>query len=139
MTLSRRDLGRLVLSGGLSSIALAQSRPNRSFINGVQFGLQPFCYHDLAMNTDNRHILVERLVRNGMGMVELHATWCEPRFDAPGVNAQQAREKLRNWRVSASADYYRKIKKEFDDAGITIFTYYVNISDADTDAEIDAT
>jgi sugar phosphate isomerase/epimerase len=139
MTLSRRDIGRLVLGGGLSSIALAQSRPNRSFINGVQFGLQPFCYHDLAMNTDNRHILVERLVRNGMGMVELHATWCEPRFDTPGVNAQDAREKLRKWRVSASADYYRKIKKEFDDAGITIFTYYVNISDADTDAEIDAT
>jgi len=35
--------------------------------------------------------------------------------------------------------YQAKIKKEFDDAGITIFTYYVNIGDTETDAEIDAT
>ena len=123
----------------LYSNAAAQARANRSYINGVQFGLQPFCYHDLAMNTQNRPELVRRLVQNGMGMVELHATWCEPRFDGTSIGAQEAREKLRNWRVTAPPDYYQKIKREFDDAGITIFTYYVNISDADTDAEIDAT
>jgi sugar phosphate isomerase/epimerase len=149
MYASRRDLAKWALSGlpaltglaALHSSAAAQTRSNsnRSYINGVQFGLQPFCYHDLVMNTQNRPELVRRLVQNGMGMVELHATWCEPRFDGAGVSAQEAREKLRNWRVTAPADYYRKIKREFDDAGITIFTYYVNISDADTDGEIDAT
>jgi sugar phosphate isomerase/epimerase len=149
MYASRRDLAKWALSGlpaltglaALHSSAAAQTRSNsnRSYINGVQFGLQPFCYHDLVMNTQNRPELVRRLVQNGMGMVELHATWCEPRFDGAGVSAQEAREKLRNWRVTAAADYYRKIKREFDDAGITIFTYYVNISDADTDGEIDAT
>ena len=30
------------------------------------------------------------------------------------------------------------MKKEFDEAGIDIFTYYVNINDSYTDAEIDA-
>ena len=149
MDSSRRDFTKWALAGipalsGLGpfpSTATAQARPNpnRSYINGVQFGLQPFCYHDLAMNTPNRPELVRRLVQNGMGMVELHATWCEPHFDGLGVSAEQAREKLRNWRVTAAADYYQKIKREFDDAGITIFTYYVNISDADTDAETDAT
>lgn len=149
MYASRRNFTKWALSGlpGLTGLAALHSRaaaqaranPNRSYINGVQFGLQPFCYHDLAMNTENRPELVRRLVQNGMGMVELHATWCEPRFDAAGVSAQEAREKLRNWRVTAPPDYYRKIKREFDDAGITIFTYYVNISEADTDAEIDAT
>ena len=131
----------LIGLGELHSRAAAQARtnPNRSYINGVQFGLQPFCYHDLAMNVQNRPELVRRLVQNGMGMVELHATWCEPRFDGPGVSTEEAREKLRSWRVHAQPDYYRKIKKELDDAGISIFTYYVNISDADTDAEIDAT
>lgn len=125
----------------LYSSATAQTlgNRNRSYINGVQFGLQPFCYHDLAMNTQNRPELIRRLVQNGMGMVELHATWCEPRFDGRGVGAAEAREKLRNWRLATPSDYYRKIKREFDDAGITIFTYYVNIGDADTDAEIDAT
>jgi sugar phosphate isomerase/epimerase len=151
MDVTRRDLGKLALTslpglaaisnlGGLSSSALAQpAKTNRSYVNGVQFGLQPFCYHDLAMTRENRPLLIKRLVENGMGMVELHATWCEPRFNGPGVSAQEAREKLRNWRVSATADYYRNIKKEFDDVGITIFTYYVNIDDSDTDAEIDAT
>jgi len=146
MTLTRRDLGKIALAGVpgfgvLSSTASAQTaaQPNRSFIGGVQFGLQPFCYHDLAMTTDNRATLVKRLVQNGMGMVELHATWCEPRFDGPRVSAQEAREKLRGWRLAAPTDYYRGIRKEFDDAGITIFTYYVNIGENDTDAEIDAT
>ena len=116
----------------------ASSRANRSFIGGVQFGLQPFCYHDLPMTPDNRATLVSRLVQDGMGMVELHATWVEPRFAGPGVSAQAARDKLRAWRLSRPMDHYRQVKKEFDEAGITIFTYYINFTDSDTDAEIDA-
>ena len=116
----------------------AGRRNNRSIIGGVQFGLQPFCYHDLVMTPENRATLVKRLVQNGMGMVELHATWVEPRFTAPGVSAETAREKLRAWRVGNSVDHYRVVKKEFDEAGIDIFTYYVNINDSYTDAEIDA-
>ena len=149
MDASRRNFTKWALTGLPSLAALTAfhskgaaqtgANRNRSYINGVQFGLQPFCYHDLAMTTQNRPELVRRLAQNGMGMVELHATWCEPRFEGPGVSAQESRDKLRNWRVAAPADYYRKIKREFDNAGITIFTYYVNISDADTDAEIDAT
>jgi len=143
MILTRRDLGKLTLAAfpsfaGISS-AQPAAKPNRSYISGVQFGLQPFCYHDLAMTPENRSVLIQRLVQNEMGMVELHATWVEPRFNAPGLNAQEAREKLRHWRVTAPADHYQRIKKEFDDAGITIFTYYVNIGENDTDAEIDAT
>jgi len=140
--LTRRSFSKLALSGvpGWPVISMAQppARPNRSYINGVQFGLQPFCYHDLAMTVENRSTLVKRLVQNGMGMVELHATWCEPRFNGPVTSAQGAREKLRNWRLNPPADHYTKIKKEFDDAGITIFTYYVNFDESDTDAEIDA-
>ena len=147
MNLTRRDFGKSVLAAVPAALAefhpsasaQTTAKPNRSFIAGVQFGLQPFCYHDLAMNTENRAELVRRLVKNEMGTVELHATWCEPRFEGPGVSADKARERLRDWRLAAPPEYYRKIKKEFDEAGITIFTYYVNISDADTDAEIDAT
>ena len=90
------------------------------------------------MTPENRGTLVKRLVQNGLGMVELHATWVEPRFNGPGVNGQEAREKLRAWRLSNPVDHYRRIKKEFDDAGIAIFTYYVNMNDSYTDAEIDA-
>ena len=117
----------------------ASGRPNnRSVIGGVQFGLQPFCYHDLAMTPGNRATLVKRLVQNGMGMVELHATWVEPGFAAPGVSAEAAREKLRAWRVGNAVDHYRAVKREFEQAGIDIFTYYVNLDARCTDAEIDA-
>jgi len=60
MTISRRDFGKLVFLGVSEAtllfadtwVARAQTvraATNRSLINGVQFGLQPFCYHDLAM------------------------------------------------------------------------------------------
>jgi sugar phosphate isomerase/epimerase len=121
------------------SAARLTATQNRSLINGVQFGLQPFCYHDLPMTRENRPTLIKRLVENHMGMVELHATWCEPRFDGPGVADETAREKLREWRLNPPAGYYGAIRKEFDAAGISIFTYYVNLNDSHTDAEIDAT
>jgi sugar phosphate isomerase/epimerase len=146
MIFTRRDFGKLALAGApsfgvLSENAIAQTagRPNRSYIKGVQFGLQPFCYHDLAMNWENRPILIQRLVENGLGMVELHAVWYEPNFGGPGVGAEQPREKLRNWRLNPPAGYFRDIKKEFDDNGITICTVYINVGDSFTDAEIDAT
>jgi sugar phosphate isomerase/epimerase len=143
---SRREFGKLVFAGIPALTVLqgatlrAQSNPasNRSRINGVQFGLQPFCYHDLAMTPENRRTLINRLVQNGLGTVELHATWVEPRFAAAGVSPEAARDKLRQWRLTAPAAFYQSIRKEFDDARIVIFSYYVNLDDSHTDAEIDA-
>src|SRR4029453_7648005 len=66
------------------------------------------------------------------------ATWVEPRFTDPGVSPEDAREKQRGWRLSQPVDHYGRVKREFDEAGITIFTYYVNIDATYTDAEIDA-
>src|SRR5262249_17143947 len=90
------------------------------------------------MTPENRGTLVRRLVQNGLGMVELPATWVEPRFTDPGVGAAEARDKLRSWRLSNPVEHYRGVKKEFDAAGIDIFTYYVNINESYTEAEIDA-
>ena len=138
MFITRREFGVVALGSAIGAPLLAQAPPrNRSDINGVQFGLQPFCYHDLAMTPENRAELVRRLVQNEMGMVELHATWVEPRFAAAGLSAQQARERLRQWRLDATPDFYRAIRREFDAAGIDIFSYYVNFTGF-TDAELDA-
>ena len=149
MRLTRRDFGRMAAAGtaavgrtraaAFGPLAQSPAPANRSLIKGVQFGLQPFCYHDLAMTRENRPTLIKRLVENGMGMVELHATWVEPRFNAPGVTSEAAREQLRAWRLNPPAGYYETIKREFDTAGISIFTYYVTMNDSYTDGEIDAT
>ena len=143
MNLTRRELGQLVL-GGIGGLAIsnfgnatafaqANWKPNRSLIHGVQFGLQPFCYHDLVPSIENRPELIKRLLKNGFGMVELHAGWCEPTF-----SGQDAREQLRKWRTSRSDDHFRAIKKEFDAAGIEVYTYYQTMNDSYTDAEVDA-
>lgn len=151
--MTRREFTKRALAGlpalaGLASVAGAgaPTGPNRSLIHGVQFGVQPFCYHDLVMNRENRPELLRRIVQNGFGMVELHATWCEPRFAAPGVTPEEARVKQREWRLAAPAEYYQAIRNEFDAAGVEIFTYYVNM-DASyqnawieySDEEVDAT
>src|SRR5678816_2732033 len=145
MTLTRRDFGKVLLAGVSGFAALQSTReafaqthpPNRSLINGVQFGLQPFCYHDLPMTRENRGELIRRLVRNGMGMVELHATWVEPRFIGPGVSASAARDQLREWRLHPPAGYYQAVRRELDTAGVEVFTYYINFDDSFTDREID--
>jgi len=144
--MNRRDFGRTVLAGAAGAFlmlprharAQARTAANRSLINGVQFGLQPFCYHDLPMTRENRGELIRRLVRNGMGMVELHATWVEPQFNGAGVAPSAARDKLREWRLNPPAGYYQGVRKELDAAGVEVFTYYINFDDSFTDKEIDA-
>lgn len=146
MTLSRRAFTQLALGTtcavGLASYgasaAAGKLPPGISTIKGVRFGLQPYCYHDVPRNPYNRPILIERMIQNQLGLVELHATWCEPNFSEPGVTAEAARDQLRKWRVNPPAGYYEKIKQEFDAAGIEVFSYWVNFADA-TEAEIDAT
>ncbi len=146
MAMNRREFGRTVFVGVSGAFlvpargAFAQTRAatNRSLINGVQFGLQPFCYHDLAMTRENRGELIRRLVRNGMGMVEMHATWVEPNFNEPGVSRSAARDRLRDWRLNPPRGYYQGIRKELDTAGVEVFTYYINFDDSFTDKEIDA-
>jgi len=144
MRVTRREFGKVAFVGVSQAAALlTQTRAaraqantrvaNRSLVNGVQFGLQPFCYHDLAMTPENRGELIRRLVRNGMGMVELHATWVEPRFNVPGTSASMAREQLRAWRLHPPAGYYQGIRKELDTAGVEVFTYYVNFDETFTD------
>ena len=139
---------------GTNSVPASEIKPNAtatrvlnpSVINGVQFGIQPFCYHDMVMSPGNRPELIRKIIANGFSMVELHATWCEPGLDELGGSREKARMKLREWRLSTADDHYAAIRKEFDEAGISIFTYYVDMDGhvenafiAHSDEEVDAT
>jgi sugar phosphate isomerase/epimerase len=133
---------QVALGGGIMQLplaAFAQSRPKpNSVINGVAIGLQPFCYHDLAVADYNRSILIDRMVQNGLGIVELHAGWVEPNFRDGVVSTGEAVEKLKQWRLATPLSFYQKMKGEFDRAGITIFSYYVNVALTNSPEEIDA-
>ena len=115
----------------------AVSAPD-SMVHGVQIGLQPFCYHDLPNTPANRGVLIERMVQNGINVVELHAAWVEPRFTGPGVDPAVARAKLRQWRLSTPPSFFAEVKREFTAAGITVFSYWINIDASFTPEETDA-
>jgi sugar phosphate isomerase/epimerase len=141
MGITRREFGRLSALAGLSFSGVrafaGAAKPN-SMVSGVQLGLQPFCYHDLPNTAVNRPVLIDRMVQNGLNVVELHASWYEPRFAGPGVDAATARQQARAWRLSTPASFYQGVKREFDAAGISIFAIWLNIDETYTDAEIDA-
>jgi sugar phosphate isomerase/epimerase len=128
--------GTPLLAQGAAALAQPQ-RPN-SLIHGVQIGLQPFCYHDLPNTPQNRPTLIQRMVQNGINVVELHAVWYEPRFTGPGVDAAEARRQQRAWRLATPASFYEGVKREFAAAGISIFSIWINIDPSFTDDEIDA-
>jgi sugar phosphate isomerase/epimerase len=50
----------------------------------------------------------------------------------------EAREQLRQWRLTAPLDRFREIRRKFDAAGVDLFSYVMTIGDDFTDAEIDA-
>ena len=53
--------------------------------------------------------------------------------------ADKAREELRQWRLATPMDYFKGMRKKFDDAGINIYAYTMNYSSDFTDPEIDKT
>ena len=113
--MTRRDFGRLAIAGAPLIGAVCAWKDadlhaqagdpvvrsgNRSLIGGVQFGLQPFCYHDLAMTPENRADVDQaaRAERHGHGRTACHlgrAAFHRLRASAP----ETAREKLRAWRL----------------------------------------
>jgi sugar phosphate isomerase/epimerase len=152
-TYTRRDLGKLTLAAlplaGFSfSGALAAQTNNQ--IAGLQFGIETFSFHDLPPAGDPE--LIPTIIRNmnelGLaeceimsGHVEPYASvatgwWVQSR-KAPGY--QKMREDARQWRLTVPMDYYARVRKQFEDAGLKMYLYNVNFNETFTDEERDRT
>ena len=44
---------------------------------------------------------------------------------------------MRKWRLTTPMDHFKSVRKQFDDAGISLFAYTVNFRDDYTDEELD--
>jgi sugar phosphate isomerase/epimerase len=62
--------------------------------------------------------------------------WVATRRD-PGF--PKMREDARRWRLAAPMEYYRNVRKQFEDAGLRIYLYNVNFNETFTDEERDRT
>lgn len=125
---SRRDLGKLAL-GALSMPAMAATKIDSVF-HGVQFGLQSYIFTGIGLPQEGLvDVVIASMVESRLGECDLYAPVVEPaqfwdRIRAAGQDPEaraQARAELAKWRNSVSLDYYRSIRKKFDDAGVAIY------------------
>jgi sugar phosphate isomerase/epimerase len=150
MMFSRRDLGRLAAAVPLSLAMARQSRPSNMTTRGVVFGVETFSFHDLPPS--GSPLLIPTIIRNmqalGIAECEIMSGHVEPFPSAMTgwwVQSRRApdfparREEARQWRLSVPMDYYRDIRRQFEDAGLRIAYYNVNFNETFTDQERDRT
>lgn len=145
---TRRTFGKLALA----SLPLARAFGKiDSKIAGVQLGTQSYSFRDLSLDD-----AIKAMVADGLGDCELFAPHIEgghtdkapappsgggrrpgPPDPARAAARKEEREELRKWRLSVSLDYFKGIKKKFNDAGINLYGYNYSFNDSFTDEEID--
>jgi sugar phosphate isomerase/epimerase len=158
-TVSRREFmgtaAALAASAMMSRYAMGRSggpragRPNSNF-NGVQIGAITYSFRSMPSTAED---LLKYLVQCGISSVELMGDPAEQfaglpagggrrrgRMTAEQKKAQQQRQRDQlDWRLSASMDKYRALRKMYNDAGVNIhIVKFGSIGNAGmTDAEIE--
>jgi len=114
-----------------------------SVVDGVRLGTITYSFRDLPRTpgaSDAVDVMIKALKECGIGEIELFGPHIEPVFPGGrGAEAQRAREQLRQWRLSTPMQFFRDVRKRFDDAGISLFAYTVNFRNDYTDDELDRT
>jgi sugar phosphate isomerase/epimerase len=137
--LTRRAFGKLTLAGLPVASALAKIN---SKIDGVQLGVQSYSFRDLSFDD-----ALKAMVADGLGDCELFGPHIEEgHTDKPPMAGMRrmsaderkaAREDLRKWRLSVSLDYFKGIRKRFDEAGVNLYAYNYSFNDSFTNDEIE--
>jgi len=145
---SRREFGKIALVGLPLASALAKIN---SKVGGVQLAVQTYSFRDQDGGVD---AIIKFMTNIGIGECELYAPQVEPNqmaatrarvAEGPGPSLKtgratadpKAREELRKWRTSVPMDFFKGIRKKFDDAGINIYAYNYSYRDDFSDEEID--
>ena len=144
MTYSRRDLGKLALAALPVSAALGKAIDSK--VAGVQLGVQSYSFRDLPLDE-----AIKAMVADGLGDCELFSPHIEMggmKPPAPGGRNHMTREerraasaaheeKLHKWRLTVPLDYFKDVRKKFNDNGINLYAYNMSFNDHFTDEEID--
>jgi sugar phosphate isomerase/epimerase len=116
-------------------------------IGGLHFGVETFSFHDVQQGSPEAVPSIIRYMKFAgipeceimSGHIEPYPSamtgwWVQTR-KAPGF--AEMREAARQWRLTVPMDYYVKIRKQFEDAGLRIYYYNINFNETFTDAERD--
>ncbi len=150
MNFTRREFGKVLAAAPLALARVPQQAPKASGTGGVIFGLETFSFHDLPPSGDPK--LIPTIIGNmralGISECEIMSGHIEPYpsvMTGWWVQSRRApdfakqREEARRWRLSVPMDYYRAIRRQFEDAGLRIHLYNVNFNETFTDEERDRT
>jgi len=127
--ISRRDVGKLLLSGSAGLWAVSRNGWSSAYIDsvvrGVQIGAQSYSFRDMDLDG-----CIEAFKMVGLGECEL--------FDGHLAPHGLEREALRKWWLSAPASYFHEIRTKFDSAGVRIYALTYGFRKGFTDQDIEA-
>src|SRR5258705_12759423 len=118
MMYSRRDFVKMTLAG------MAFAGKIDSIVGGVRLGAITYSFREMPRTpgaADAVDVMIKACTDCGIGEIELFSPHLEPVF--PGGRGGGQREQLRQWRLSTPAKHFKDVRKQFDDAGISLFAY----------------
>jgi len=126
--ISRRDAGKLLLAGCAGALvpggeARSAERID-SVVRGVQVGAQSYSFRDRPLEA-----CVEAFQTVGLGECELWQGSVSP----PELKGPEARK----WWLETSLDFFKGVRKKFDDAGVLLYAFNYSFRKEFTDEEID--
>jgi sugar phosphate isomerase/epimerase len=144
---SRRDFGKLALAG-LSFPTILAAAKIKSVVKGVRIGVQTYSFRELPPQKTPEETfaaIIKAMTGIGLGECEIFGPQMlppalnpmrgmmggrppgQPMDDAARQKMAEARkaaeEEARKWHMSVSLDYFKKIRKQFSNAGIEIYAY----------------
>ncbi|MGH9620502.1 MAG: sugar phosphate isomerase/epimerase family protein [Bryobacteraceae bacterium] len=95
-----------------------------SVVRGVQIGATSYCFRPWALPA-----VIKGYQAVGLGECELWQAQVEPR--------RVSREQLRKWRLTVPLSHFRRVRQQFDRAGVLLYAYNYSFRDDFTAAEIE--
>jgi sugar phosphate isomerase/epimerase len=125
--ISRRDAGKLLLAGCAGALLpagkLRGAAPINSVIRGVQIGAQSYSFRDLPQDG-----IIKAFQIVGLGECELSSGVEPPNVKGPEVD---------KWLAEAPLDYFKGLRRKYDDAGVSIYAYTYGFRRESTDEQIE--
>ena len=125
--ISRRDAGKLLLAGCAGALVpagkLRGTTQINSVIRGVQIGAQSYSFRDLPQDG-----IIKAFQTVGLGECELSSGVEPASVKGPDVD---------KWLAEAPLDYFKGVRRKFNDAGVLIYAYTYGFRKGFTDEEIE--
>jgi sugar phosphate isomerase/epimerase len=119
-SLSRRTFlgstAALAASSLMPRVARAADKPDSCF-GGVQIGVITYSYRSMPSTAED---ILKYAIQCGISSLELMGGPAEQFAGAPTGKGKKAKEALLEWRLSASMDRFKALRKMFNDAGVNI-------------------